>query len=102
MDRLGCDMKYCLFIFHRPLRDDEKLPVRTHRIVSDIAQPGEVEEVKGKKKHRKEKESKKDRKKKKRDEKKEEKVSICCRSRLCPRLCCRSRFEVQSILSNCV
>ena len=58
------------------MRDDEKLPVRTHRIVSDIAQSGEVEEVKGKKKHRKEKESKKDRKKKKRDEKKEEKVSI--------------------------
>lgn len=57
-----------------PLRDDEKLPVRTHRIVSNTALADEgTEEVKEKKKHRKEKESKKDKKKKKRDEKKEEK-----------------------------
>ena len=60
-------------LFCRPLRDDEKLPVRTHRIVSDTHLADEATEgVKEKKKHRKDKESKK--KKKKRDDKKEEKV----------------------------
>ena len=62
-------------ILFRPLRDDEKLPVRTHRVVSGSAlaeDSGEV--VKEKKKHRKDKESKKE-KKKKRGDKKEEKVN---------------------------
>ena len=65
--------KLLIILFHRPLRDDEKLPVRTHRIVSEtqLAEEG-AGEVREKRKHKKDKESKK--KKKKRDEKKEEKV----------------------------
>ena len=50
---------YFLSICYRPLRDDEKLPVRTHRVVLD-KNSDEImnEDDKPKKKHRKDKEEK--------------------------------------------
>ena len=63
-------------MFCRPLRDDERLPVRTHRIVTDFDEQNHVdEEERPKKKHHKERDkSKKEREKEKRKEKKEKKV----------------------------
>lgn len=63
--------------FCRPLKPEEALPVRTHRIVSEqLPDPVEPEE---KKKHKK-KESKKEKKKKKeeRKEEKEKVMDFCC------------------------
>ncbi|XP_061175521.1 AP-3 complex subunit delta-1-like isoform X2 [Saccostrea echinata] len=56
----------------QPLRDDEILPVRSHRIVMDSIEPGD-EEVKPKKKHKKVKDKDKEEKKKHRKEGKEKK-----------------------------
>ncbi|XP_062616914.1 AP-3 complex subunit delta-1-like isoform X2 [Saccostrea cucullata] len=56
----------------QPLRDDEILPVRSHRIVVDSLEPGD-EEVKPKKKHKKVKDKDKEEKKKHRKEGKEKK-----------------------------
>lgn len=58
----------------RPLRDDEQLPVRTHRIVLDVTSPdgeSEIIDDKPKKKHRKAKDKDKEDKKKHRKEGKE-------------------------------
>ena len=53
-------------MFCRPLRDDEVLPVRTHRIVTESGDM-EDEEVKPKKKHKKVKDKGKEEKKKRKD-----------------------------------
>lgn len=57
-------------MFLRPLRDDEVLPVRTHRIVADSPDV-EDEDIKPKKKHKKVKDKDKEEKKKHRKEGKE-------------------------------
>lgn len=57
-----------------PLRDDEKLPVRTHRVVLDNnAEEGTHEGEKPKKKHRKDKEERRKHRKEGREKKKKEK-----------------------------
>lgn len=59
---------YVCLMFDRPLRDDEVLPVRTHRIVLESGDMADVEgeEVKPKKKHKKVKD-KEDKKKHRKD-----------------------------------
>lgn len=53
-------------MFCRPLRDDEVLPVRTHRIVTESGDM-EDEEFKPKKKHKKVKDKGKEEKKKRKE-----------------------------------
>ena len=66
-------LSFSPFSLSRPLRDDEALPVRTHRVVSQDAQP--VEEKK--KKSDRKKSSKKGSSKK---SKKDVKCSFCVRT----------------------
>ena len=79
---LSCSKKCFIFspechrlysLFFRPLKPDEILPVRTHRVVTDIPDgASSPEKEKKKSKHHREKDSKKEKKKKK--EEKEGKV----------------------------
>ena len=62
---------YNFDFFIRPLRDDEKLPVRTHRIVFDSATGEGDGEEKPRRKHKKAKEKDKEDKKKHRKDGKE-------------------------------
>ena len=76
---ISCEVIYLMLryihIEYRPLRDDEVLPVRTHRIVDDappaINEDGENTD-KQRKRHKRDKDKSRDKKK----EKKEKKVTI--------------------------
>ena len=72
-----CQIKLVQLSCFRPLRDDEKLPVRTHRIVDELNPPSQLDnkDNRVKERHKNDKAKKeKDKKKDKKDKKVNEKL----------------------------